>query len=125
MARLDANARKVVEGNLSELAMRPSIYVKVSEVMRLVDGKPSTDPALYKPLLDPLFETFGEDKLLFGSDWPNGPAVDNLPAIVRIASDYFFAKGRAVAEKYFWKNSLAAYQWKRRDPTQPQPGGRA
>ena len=46
--------------------------------------------------------------------------MDNLPAIVQIVQDYFYAKGRAVAEKYFWKNSLAAYKWLRRDPSQPQ-----
>ena len=84
-----------------ELAKRPTIYIKVSELMRMEDGKPSTDPAVYKPLLDRFFETFGEDKLIFGSDWPNGQAVDNLPAIVQIVQDYFYAKGRAVAEKYF------------------------
>ena len=27
---------------------------------------------------------------------------------------------RAAAEKYFWRNSLAAYKWARRDPSQPQ-----
>ena len=123
MGRLDAAARAAVEGNLSELAMRPSIYVKISEVMRLVEGKPATDPALYKPLLDQLFETFGEDRVLFGSDWPNGAAVDNLPAIAQIVREYFHGRSRAAAEKYFWRNSLAAYQWKRRDPNQPQPGG--
>jgi predicted TIM-barrel fold metal-dependent hydrolase len=120
LGRLDANAMRAVEGNLRELAKRPTVYIKVSEVMRMVDGKPSTDPALYKPLLDRLFDTFGEDKLVFGSDWPNGPAVDNLPSIVQIVRDYFSAKGRAAAEKYFWKNSLAAYQWKAREPSQPQ-----
>ena len=120
MERLDANALAAVELNLRELAKRPSVYVKVSEVMRMVDGKAATDVALYKPLLDRLFETFGEDKLLFGSDWPNGAAVDNLPAIVRIVREYFSAKGPAAAEKYFWKNSLAAYKWKRREPGQPQ-----
>jgi len=136
MARLDANAQAAAEGNLRELAKRPSIYIKISELMRIADGKPSTDPVLYKPLLDRLFDTFGEDKLIFGSDWPNGQAVDNLPVIVQIVRDYFYAKGRAAAEKYFWKNSLAAYKWARRDPGQPQlatraldrrfpPGGRA
>ena len=64
-----------------------------------------TDAALYKPLLDYIFDTFGEDKLIFGSDWPNGPAVDNLPVIVQIVKDYFYAKGPTVAERYFWKNS--------------------
>jgi predicted TIM-barrel fold metal-dependent hydrolase len=120
MGRLDAAAKTAIEGTLRELAKRPSVYIKVSEVLRVADGKPVTDPAFYKPLLDHMFETFGEDKLIFGSDWPNGPAVDNLPSIVQIVKDYFFAKGRATAEKYFWKNSVAAYKWKRREPSQPQ-----
>lgn len=124
MWRLDAAAKTAVEGSLRELAKRPSVHIKVSEVMRIADGKPSTDPALYKPLLDHLFDTFGEDKLVFGSDWPNGAAVDNLPAIVQIVRDYFYAKGQAAAEKYFWKNSLAAYRWRSRDPRQPQLAGR-
>jgi L-fuconolactonase len=119
MGRLDANAKTAVEASLRELARRPSVYIKVSEVMRIADGKPSTHPAVYKPLLDHLFDTSGEDKLIFGSDWPNGPAVDNLPAIVQIVRDYFSAKGRTAAEKYFWRNSLAAYKWKRRDASQP------
>ena len=107
------------EANLRELAKRPTVYIKVSQVMRVVDGKPATDPALYKPVLDFIFETFGEDKLIFGSDWPNAWAVDNLPLIVKIVRDYFEAKGRATAEKYFWKNSLAAYKWVPRDTSQP------
>jgi L-fuconolactonase len=113
--RLDASARTAVEANLQELAKRPAVYIKVSELMRIADGKPSIDPVLYRPHLDYLFHIFGEDKLIFGSDWPNGPAVYNLPVIVRIVQDYFGAKGQAVAEKYFWKNSLAAYKWIRRD----------
>ncbi|HUK16078.1 MAG TPA: amidohydrolase family protein [Bryobacteraceae bacterium] len=120
MARLEANAKAAVEANLMELAHRPRVYIKVSEVMRIAGGEPSTDPRIYKPLLDGLFDIFGEDRLIFGSDWPNGPAVDHLPAIVRIVQDYFAAKGRGAAEKYFWKNSVAAYKWARRDAAQPQ-----
>ncbi|MDR3702018.1 MAG: amidohydrolase family protein [Candidatus Sulfopaludibacter sp.] len=113
--RLDA----AVERNLLELAHRPTVYIKISEVLRVVDGKPVTDPGVYKAQLDHFFEIFGEDKLIFGSDWPNSVAVDNLPAIVGIVKDYFHGKGQAAAEKYFWKNSQAAYQWKRRDLAQP------
>jgi L-fuconolactonase len=113
--RLDAAS----ERNLHELASRPSVYVKISQVMRVANGKAILDAAVYRPQLDPLYEMFGEDKLIFGSDWPNAESVDNLPAIVKIARDYFEAKGRAVAEKYFWKNSQAAYRWQRRDAGQP------
>ena len=119
--RLDAAGRGAVEGTLRELAKRRQVYVKLSEILRLVDGKASTDPALYKPALDYLFDIFGENQVVFGSDWPNSFAVDNLPAIVKIVQDYFGTKDRSVAEKYFWRNSVAAYKWVKRDPGQPQP----
>ncbi len=115
--------RRPWKGTCATWPGRPTVYIKISEVLRVVDGKPVTDPARYKPLLDHLFETFGEDKLIFGSDWPNGDAVNNLPAIVQIVRDYFQAKGRTAAEKYFWKNSLAAYRWVRRDAGQPRMAG--
>ncbi len=118
--RIDAQARAALDGNLRELAKRPQVYIKVSEVMRVVEGKASTDPTLYKPTLDYMFDTFGEDRLIFGSDWPNAAAVDNLPAIVKIVQDYFGTKGHAVAEKYFWKNSISAYKWPKRDSSQPR-----
>jgi L-fuconolactonase len=117
--RIDANARAAIDGNMRELSKRPQVYIKVSEVIRLVDGKPSTDQKLYKPTLDYLFDTFGEDRLIFGSDWPNAAAANNLPSVVKIVRDYFETKGRAAAEKYFWKNSIAAYKWVKREPGQP------
>ena len=98
-----------------------AVIDKLSEILRLVDGKASTDPALYKPTLDYLFELFGENRVLFGSDWPNQSAADNLPAIVKIVQDYFSTKDRAVAEKYFWRNSVSAYKWVKRDRSQPPP----
>jgi predicted TIM-barrel fold metal-dependent hydrolase len=118
--RLDANGKGAVEGTLRELAKRRQVYVKLSEVLQLVNGKASTDPTLYKPTLDYLFDMFGENQVIFGSDWPNQFAADNLPAIVQIVKDYFRTKSRAAAEKYFWKNSVAAYKWVKRDPSQPQ-----
>jgi len=119
LRRLDGSARAAVDANIRELTMRDQVYVKVSEVMQMVDNKPSVDPAPYKLTLDYLFDNFGENRLIFGSDWPNGAAVDNLSTIVRIVQDYFNGKGHAVAEKFFWKNSSTAYKWVRRDPTQP------
>jgi len=115
----DPAARAAVEANLRELAKRNQVYIKVSEVMQVVNEKPVLDAAAYKPTLDFLFDAFGENRVIFGSDWPNGAAVGNLPAIVTIARDYFETKGHAVAEKYFWKNAAAAYKWVHRDSNQP------
>ena len=119
LGRLNNSERAPVENNLRELAKRRQVYFKVSEVLRLKDGNPVTDTEVYKPMFDYFFETFGPDRLLFGSDWPNGIAVTNLPAIVAIAKNYFTAKGAAVAEKFFWKNSQRAYKWVARRNDQP------
>ena len=87
--------------------------------MRIVDGKPSTDPAVYNVVLDYLFDTFGEDKLIFGSDWPNGPAVINLQVIVQIVRDYFMAKGQAEP-----KNTSGKTRWPRTNGSDATPVSR-
>ena len=120
--QLDSQAKRALERTMRELAKRRHVYIKVSAVMRMTNQKPSLDPATYKPVLDYLYETFGEDRLIFGSDWPNGAAVDQLPAIVQIVRNYFASKGRAPSEKYFWKNSWAAYKWTKREARQPSIG---
>jgi L-fuconolactonase len=116
----DPTARRAFEANLRELGKRPQVYVKISEVLRLVDGRVPTDLNFYRPRLDELYGIFGQDRLLYGSDWPNCDRWAEYPQVLSIVREYFDAKGPAVAEKYFWKNSVAAYRWVRRDASQPQ-----
>lgn len=122
LPRLAGAERKAAEANLRDMAKRPGIYIKVSQVMRIVNGQPATEAAVYKPVLDFFYDTFGEDKLLFGSDWPNGWAVDHLPVIVKIARDYFQSKSRTAQEKFFRENSVQAYRWAPREARQPRQG---
>ena len=105
--------------SLHQLAQRPQVYVKVSSVLRRVDGRVPEDLDFYRPRLDEIFGLFGEDRLVYGSDWPNSDTWGPYPTVFRIVHEYFTAKGRAIAEKYFWKNSLAAYRWVKRNPNQP------
>ena len=69
-----------------------------------------------------LMDVFGEDRVLFGSDWPNSVGTATLEEIVGLVHAYFAAKPREIAEKYFWKNSARIYRWTRRASDQPQPG---
>lgn len=116
----DARARTVYQGNLRELGKRPQVYVKVSGVLRRVDGQVPVDPDFYKPVLDELWDIFGQDRLIYGSDWPNSDQWAPYEKELHVVRRYFTAKGPAAAQKYFWKNSVAAYRWLRRDPTQPR-----
>ena len=117
----DAAANRVYENNLRELGKRPQVFVKVSEVLRKEKGKVRFDLPFYKRRLDMFFEIFGEDRLLYGSDWPNSDNWAEYPAVLKIVREYFAGKGPAASEKYFWKNSVKAYRWSRREPGQPDP----
>jgi predicted TIM-barrel fold metal-dependent hydrolase len=111
--------RSAYDTALAELRKRPRIYVKLSAVIHRIDGKVAMDLAPYKDRLDQLVAIFGEDRILFGSDWPNSDGVAPIDKVVGVVREYFMSQPRAVAEKYFWKNSIAAYKWIKREPSQP------
>jgi predicted TIM-barrel fold metal-dependent hydrolase len=111
------------QAELRELAKRPQVYVKVSEVLRRVGGRVPEDLSFYRPRLDEIWEAFGPDRLLYGSDWPNSDRWGPYTLVFNLVREYFAAKGPAASEKFFWKNSMAAYRWGKREaagfPTSP------
>lgn len=110
--------RAAYERTLRELRKR-NVFVKVSMMAKRVDGRYVVDPAFYRPAFEFIWDIFGEDRLIYGSDWPNSSGnwhtyEENLA----IVEPFFASKGRAASEKYFWRNSLAAYKWTPRDDRQ-------
>lgn len=99
---------------LDEFVDRKNVFAKVSWILRRVDGQVPQDLAYYREALDEVWAAFGAGRVVYGSNWP----VSNLQApyasVLRIAREYFAAKGPAAGERYFWKNSQAAYRWKER-----------
>lgn len=103
------------------MAARPNIFVKLSEVYhpRLSDGVIVKE---YEPLrdrLEYLYGIFGEDRVIFGSDYPNSYGVATIPEEVGLMRRFYGTKSREAAEKYFWRNSARVYKWKRRAADQP------
>lgn len=113
-------ARKAYERDLQALGQRSNVFVKGSEVPRQINGKVPFDLAVYKPWLDEIWETFGEDRLLYGSDWPNSDHLASYADTFEMIRQYVAGKGRGAQEKFFWKNSIAVYRWRQRVATQPQ-----
>jgi len=116
----EASALKAYEADLHELGKRKQVFAKVSGVAKKVNGKVPEDIAPYKATLDEMWDVFGEDRLIYGSDWPNSDLWAEYPVELKIVRAYFATKGDAASQKYFWKNSLAAYKWVHRTPEQPK-----
>jgi L-fuconolactonase len=115
----EARAQKQYWANLRALSQNARIFVKLSEVPVREAGRVPTDVTFYKDKLDAIWEIFGEDRILYGSDWPNSDHIADYAKTLGIVQRYVLLKGNVVAEKFFWKNSIAAYSWHRRRENQP------
>lgn len=102
---------------IGELAQRPNFFIKLSQV-RHKDARGNVVTAS-KERLDRLMAAFGEDRVMFGGDWPNSVGTATISEALALMRDFFAARPRMQAEKYFWRNSQRIYRWKRRDPSQP------
>jgi predicted TIM-barrel fold metal-dependent hydrolase len=107
----DKDGAAAMRDALKELAQLPRVYVKISDVPRRVDGRLVEDPAFYRPGLDALWSLFGPDRAIYGSNWPVSDLVAPYASMYKIVGTYFAGKSDADAQKFFWKNSLAAYSW--------------
>lgn len=99
---------------MQALARRPKVFVKVSglpEQVKCEWGEAPRETEYYLPILNPLWEWFGEDRLIFGSNWPVSDKGAPYDAVMSIVTPFFEGKGAEAAEKYFSLNAKAAYKW--------------
>lgn len=115
----DAAARDEYWSLLRHLAQNKNIFVKLSEVAA-ARIEETGGPNFYRERLDALWDIFGEDHVLYASDWPNSDHHATYEETISIVRNYVEPKGRSVAEKFFWKNSVAAYHWQHRQADQPR-----
>jgi L-fuconolactonase len=114
----EPTARRKYLDELSELSKRPQVLVKGSEVFRRAGSGVVRDLAFYTDWLDQIWSWFGEDRMLFGSDWPNSDHMASYADTLDIIYRYVTPKGSQAAGKFFCKNSIAAYRWNARSPAQ-------
>src|SRR3569623_66626 len=94
-------------------AEKERVYCKVSalvEATRKTNRDAPTDPAFYTPVLDALWEAFGPDRLIYGSNWPVSERAASYAALYGIVHGYFGGKGQTVLKKFLRVNAIAAYK---------------
>jgi len=117
----EGEARNEYWSLLKQLAENENVFVKLSEVaLARSEQTAPVSPTFNHDRLAELWEIFGEDHVLYASDWPNSDHHATYAETFAIVRDFVEAKGPVAAEKFFWKNSVAAYRWRRRAPDQPQ-----
>ena len=96
------------------VSRHPNVFCKLSG---LVEGTGKTDrnaPVeidFYRPVLDAAWKGFGEDRLVYGSNWPVSERFASCATVQSLVATYFGSKGREQVDKVFWRNAKAFYRW--------------
>ena len=92
------------------VAAHPNVSCKVSALFGRVKQQPAPqNPDFYKAILDLAFECFGEDRLVFGSDWPVTRTTGDYAAVLKLTRAYFDEKGGDISKKVFSSNAEKFY----------------
>ena len=90
-----------------------NIDCKVSGLVELAKsdepGKSPTTLEYYRKLLDVVWEAMGPERLVYGSNWPVCERGAPLPAVQKLAMEFFSLQGRETMGKICWENGRAAY----------------
>ena len=95
-------------------AEQPNVFCKLSGMMdlRCTIRPAPTDVGHYAPYLDILWEAFGEDRMIFGSDWPVSDRSERTYAeVLELAKAYVATKPKSAKAKVFSENARRAYKW--------------
>ncbi|MDP1797506.1 MAG: amidohydrolase family protein [Planctomycetaceae bacterium] len=99
---------------LKATARHPNVFLKVSA---LVEGaaqgnrEAPSDPAYYKPVLDTVFEVFGNKRVIYGSNWPVSARFGNYAVVQKIVQTYVDNLGPEIVDRFFFHNAKDAYRW--------------
>ena len=95
---------------IAQAAEQPQVFMKVSAIMEQSRVEPVPEELdFYRPILDAMWDAFGADRVIYGSNWPVSDRAGSFKAAISIVKAYFGEKG--VTEQYFWQNSKTAYKW--------------
>ncbi len=92
----------------SELAKSQNVMCKLSGMVTEADWH-AWKPADFRPYLDVAWEVFGEDRLMFGSDWPVCMLAGNYERVFRLVDDFLRQFPAATRAKVMGGNAARFY----------------
>jgi len=92
-----------------KLASFPNVSCKVSGLVTEADWLLWQAEDFY-PYLELIWNAFGEDRLMIGSDWPVCLVAASYPQVVGLAEDYFRNFGTETLRKITTENAIRIYR---------------
>lgn len=88
-----------------------NVYMKISGIIFRTQTIPvPLQPSLYAPVLDLIYDAFGEDRCLYGSDWPVITLKGDYEMNWKVVANYFNRFGNSVLDKVMGANTAKVYK---------------
>ena len=87
-----------------------NVYCKISGLYQQSGKTPAPlGVDYYRPVLDALWESFGENRLVYGSNWPVSNLRGEYANHQELVIAYAAARGKGALEKVMWRNAVIFY----------------
>ncbi|MDF1825841.1 MAG: amidohydrolase family protein [Verrucomicrobiales bacterium] len=92
----------------------PNVFMKISSILNFAGTKPFTETApgemaYYLPVLKPCFDAFGEDRVIFATNWGVSAHYGEVDDVVRIVSEFLKTQSESALRKGMRENALRVY----------------
>ena len=99
---------------MQDASRHENVFIKVSALAEGAarSGKPApADVDYYRPTLGALWTLFGDDRLMYGSNWPVCERAGDYATVIQIVRTYVDGRGKESQRKFFAGTAGKAYQW--------------
>ncbi|QDV86627.1 amidohydrolase family protein [Planctomycetes bacterium TBK1r] len=91
-----------------------NVFMKISSIVNFAGTKPfveqaPTDLQTYLPVLEPCFAAFGEDRVIFATNWGVSTHFGSVDDVVRIVQEFLASKGDSALRKGMRDNAIRVY----------------
>lgn len=96
------------DAQMKAIAAHPNVYCKVSGMVTETDWR-NWRPSHFRPYLDVVFDAFGPDRVMFGSDWPVCLVAGSYTQVENVVAGYAENLPAADQAKIFGENGARFY----------------
>jgi L-fuconolactonase len=95
---------------IAAAAQHPNTFLKVSHVIQSADGDSQASGLdRYSPWLEAVWKVFGDDRVLFGTDWPVSSRHATYKRIHDLVRQFVTGRGDEAARLFFTDNARRVY----------------
>lgn len=94
---------------MRQVALFPNVYCKISGMVTEASWNTWTAKD-FRPYLDVVVDSFGQERIMFGSDWPVCLVAASYHQMIKIVNDYFAQFNEQTRALFFGNNAVRFYK---------------